>query len=359
MNYVGLDLHKNFSQAVVVDQEGNVLSEKRLYNDHYTLERFFAKLPKNTPVIMEATRNWYWISDLAEEMGLRPILAHPKKVRIMADLGKKTDKIDARLLANLERKDILHTVYLPPRETRDVRELLRYRIALVRMRTSIKNRVHSILAKRGINHPFSDIFKGAGLIFLQNIVLPEIYRDEIDGYIKLLKEIEELIKSTEKKIRKYVKEEKEEARLLMSIPGISYFSALLLAVEIGEIERFSSYRKLCSYGGVVATTKGSGDKIYHGRINKDSNKYIRWCLIEAVPHAVLKDPKLSFFYDRITRKKGKTKAKIAIARKLLITIYYMLNRREEYKVKGVRENKYKKKGSDMRVSPGNILATRG
>ena len=333
--HVGVDLHKEFSQVTAMDDKGKILSKGKLENDADTLEEYFSKIPKGSPVVMEATRNWYWMSDFVEEMGLKPILAHPKKVRIIAEATVKTDKIDSEVLAHLERTNFLPISYIPPKEIRDVRELLRYRMSLVVVRTSLKNRASSVLAKMGVRHSFSDAFSGAGLKFLKELKLPEIYRYELDGYIKLVEDIKKPVADIEKKIKRCVKEESEDARLLMTIPGISYFSALLLAAEIGDIGRFRSYRKLCAYGGVVATTDQSAEKVHQGHIIRDANKYIKWCLIEAVNRggAVRKDPKLSSLYNKVLRKKGKPKARVAVARKLLISIYYMLKNRTEYEVR--------------------------
>lgn len=163
----------------------------------------------------------------------------------------------------------------------------------MKIRTSLKNRAHSVLAKMGVRHSFSDVFGGAGLKFLEELKLPEIYRYELDGHIRLIEGIKKPGADVEKKLKVYVKKESEDAKLLMTVPGISYFSALLLAAEIGSIGRFRSYRKPCAYGGLVATTEESGDKVHQGHIIKDANRYIKWCLIEAVDHAIRKDPKLS------------------------------------------------------------------
>ena len=348
--HVGLDLHKEFSQATAMDDEGKILSKRRLENDPDTLEEYFSKIPKGSPVVMEATRNWYWMSDFVEEMGLKPLLAHPKKVKIIAEATVKTDKIDSEVLAHLERTNFLPMSYICTKEIRDVRELLRYRISLVRVRASLKNKAHSVLAKMGVRHSFSDCFSGAGLNFLKELKLPEVYRYELDGYIKLIENIKKPITKLEKKIKTYAEEESEDARLIDTIPGIAYFSALLLAVEIGDIGRFPSYRKLCAYGGVVPTTDASADKVHQGHIIKDANKYIKWCLIEAVDHAIRKDPKLGSLYKKVLRKKGKTKARVAVARKLLISIYYMLKNRTEYEIR--HRGKYGKTICHMKTSRG-------
>lgn len=154
--------------------------------------------------------------------------------------------------------------------------------------------------------------------------------------MKTIETLEEVIKASEKEIKKQAVLD-DNAKLLMTIPGISYFSGLLLSMEIGDINRFANYRKLCCYSGVVSSTHQSADKQYHGHIIKDSNKYIRWCLIEAVNKAKNKDPRLKWFYDKIMRKKGKPKARIATARKLLISIYFMLRNKKVYISEGYKQ----------------------
>lgn len=348
--HVGIDLHKSFSLITVLNEKGVVLERERMYSDVEDFSSYFSRFPSGTPVTLEATGNWYWVCDLLQKMNMNVKLANPKKVRLIAESVVKTDKIDSEVLAQLERTNFLPEAYIPSIEVRSTRELLRYRMSLVRIRTGIKNKIHAVLRKTGVNHCFTDLFGKKGIEYLKNIEMSEIYRKEINGYLEMLEKIKEIILSTEKDIKKATKES-DEAKLLMSIPGISYFSALLLTMEIGDIKRFASYRKLCSYGGVVSSTTQSGDKMHQGHIIKDSNRYIRWCLIEAAHKAKSKDPKLGYFYNKLTKKKGGLKAKVAVARKLLISIYYMLKNKEEYKF-GNKKNKIKK----VQVSPAESLA---
>ena len=330
--HAGLDVHKKFCQVTVMDDFGKILDKRRIPSDKDDLREYFSQIPKPACLTLEAGRSWYWINDLMEDIGLEVKLSHPKKTRIIAEATLSNDDIDSETLAHLERLNFLPTAYIPRRPTREVRELLRYRMSLVRIRTSVKNKIHAVLAKMGIQSPFSDLFGLAGLRFLGELELPPIFQEEINGYLDLLKELTKAISKSECWIRKLVKQENPEAKLLMTIPGVGYFLALLLAAEIDKIERFPSYRKLCSYGGVVCSTNATAGKIHHGHIIKDSNAYIRWSLIEAVDHAIKKDPHLEFLYLKVTRKHGKSKARVAVARKLLISIYFMLKNKTTYQI---------------------------
>ncbi len=310
---------------------------------------FFEQFPDKTPVSLEATLGWEWIGDLLQAQGLDVRLANPLKVKLIAESTIKTDTVDAVTLAQLERTDFLPLCYFPPREIRFKRDLLRHRFALVTLRSSLKNRVHGILAKRGIQHHFSDLFGVAGREFLAALDLPAVYRRAMDNYLEMIDRLDQMIREQDKQIRATVTHESPEAKLLLSIPGIAYISALLLAAEIGDVSRFPSVKKLASFAGLVPTTSRSADKTHYGHLKKDSNKYIRWILIEAVDKAARKDPGLAQAYHRIAWKKGKQKARVAVAHRLLQSVYYTLRNNEPYRTR--QPKRY------SRVSPVIGLAT--
>lgn len=331
-HYIGVDFHLQHSSVANMDQEGNIVDERKLYHtDKRALLDYFSSFDKNTSVALEATRNWYWFVDLMQELDFDVKLVHAKKTRIIAESTIKTDKISARTLAHLDRCNFLPTAYIANKETRSSRELLRYYMSLVKLRTSTKNRIHAILAKNNVHHCFSDLFGKAGMQFLSELTLPRIFRIELDGYLAVISNLKECIDKARQEI-KTTCEKNSYAEILMTTPGISHFTGLLLAAEIADIYRFRNHRKLCCYAGLASSTKQSADKAYHGHIIKDSNKYIRYALIEAVPVAIRKDPKLWVFYTTILKKKGRNKAKIAVARKLLIAMYYMLKFNKPYTI---------------------------
>jgi transposase len=331
-HYIGVDFHMQHSSVAVMDKDGAIKDERKLYHaDTRELIDYFSSFDKDTSVALEATRNWYWFVDLLQELELNVKLVHAKKVRIIAESTIKTDKIDARILAHLDRCSFLPTAYIAGKETRSQRELLRYYMNLVRLRASVKNRVHAILAKNNIHHVFSDLFGNAGTLFLKELSLPPIFRMELDGYLNVLENLKAHILEAKKEIEKTCKDLKYVQRLITT-PGISYFTGLLLASEIADIARFSTFKKLCCYAGLASRTRQSADTTRHGHIVKDSNKYIRYALIEAVPTAVRKDQRLLSFYTKIRRQKGVNKARIATARKLLIAIYFMLKNNTDYRI---------------------------
>jgi transposase len=254
-------------------------------------------------------------------------LAHPKNVKAIASAEVKTDKIDARVLGHLLRMDYLPRAFIPSVTVRERRELLRYRCFLVRLRTALKNRLHSLIAKRGMNPTFSDLFGEGGRRWLSQIELPRVYREEVDGIMGLIDRLDMELKLLEKEIREQV-EEDHLATLLLTVPGIGYFSALLIVAEIADVDRFPDAKHLCSYAGLVPSVHSSGGKTRYGRITKEGSGWLRWVLIQAVPKAVRKDLHLARYYQDLTKKHGKKIAKVAVARKLLKSIYHMLKRRE-------------------------------
>ena len=323
MVYAGLDLHKNFSVITVMDSKGcEIAKQKKLPNNGEIIE-FLQGVKQPVSVAVEATCSWYWLYDLLEENGIQVKLSHPLKTKAIASARIKTDKIDSRILAHLLRSELLPLSYIPSMPVRMQRELLRYRASLVRVQTGIKNRIHAILAKRNITHDFTDLFGKQGQDFLVSLPLPEIYRMSLDGYLSVLVELRSQLKAVDKKIAVLVKDD-AEAKLLMTIPGIGYYSALLITSEIGDIHRFPSAKQLCSYAGIVPSTYSSGNSTFHGHITKQGSRWLRWIVAEAVVHCINKPGHVQEFYQRVQKRKGVKIAKVATGRKILEWVYHML-----------------------------------
>ena len=321
--YVGVDYHKRYSVATIMNEAGVVLSQQRVSNNPETLRHFAAQLPAGSTIALEATGSWYYFYELLENTGIDIRLAHPLKTRAIAEARIKTDKIDATMLAHLLRADLLPTAYIPPREIRDIREILRYRASLVTLCTSLKNKVHAIVSKNGIGIEYSNIFGKKALRYLKHLKLRPCYRVGLDGYLRLAELFTILIAEVTENIKEIVKDN-PQATLLTSIPGISYYSALLILSEIGDVSRFPSARKLCAYAGLVPSVHCSGGKTWHGAITKQGSRWLRWILVELSPHFARSSERLQRMYARISHKHGKNTARVAVAREMLKIIYYML-----------------------------------
>jgi transposase len=280
-------------------------------------------LPRGSKIALEATGSWYYFYEVLEDTGAEIFLAHPLKTKAIASARIKTDKIDSTILAHLLRTNLLPTSYIAPRGIRDIREILRYRASLVSLRTSIKNKVHAILAKNGMAIPYTDVFGKKAISYLQGLELRPCYRQSLDGYLRLAVTLNTLIQEVTETIEGMV-DENPQATLLMTIPGISYYSALLIVSEIEDIDRFPSAKKLCSYAGLVPSVHASGGKIRYGAITKQGSKWLRWILVELSYHFIRGSERLQNLYKRVSRSHGKATARVAVAREMLKIIYYML-----------------------------------
>ena len=321
--YIGLDVHKRTCHATVL-QDGEVFQE-RFANTPEELRRFLSKY-QQARIAMEATYCWQPAYDLAESLGHEVHLAHPKETRLVAKRRIKTDARDSEALARLLELGWLPEAYVPPKPIRELRELLRLHARLTCESTRMKNRIHAELAKAGIElgvHPFTR--QGRRL-------LRELGNRNIHCYLGLLEAIEDKLREAEREIRRRA-EASDDARLLMTIPGVGHYSALLITATIADIDRFPGPEELCSYAGIVPSVEQSGNHAKHGPITKEGSRLLRWVLIQCawmhLMHA--RDSRLKRFYRRLARRKGKPVAVVAMARKLLVTIYWMLKRRESFR----------------------------
>jgi transposase len=316
-----------------MNRENQIIHKERIdHDDRERLTNYFKELPRQSQMAIEACGYEAWLCDLAEAFGIDVHLAHPLKTKAIAEARIKTDKIDATTLAKLLSANLLPEAYLAPCEVRERRYLLRYRQYLVRYQTSIKNRVHSIIDRLGLQRPeMTDLFAPTGIQWLAHLQVPETYRKALNGHLALLAFVKEQIKNSEHEIKTILKQD-PLADLLQTVPGIGTFSAFLLLAEIGPIDRFRSADKLSAYSGLVPSVHQSGNVEYYGRITKQGNKFIRWILIEASQRAIKQDPGLKDFHSRIEFKRGRNAATVAVARKLLTYIYHVLSKKEPYKL---------------------------
>ena len=332
MHYVGVDYHKKYSYIVVKDREGKVERRGTVNNNREDLHNFLEPY-RSGKAVLEATRNWGLIYDWLEEILDDVVLAHPLKVRAIAEARIKTDKISADILCDLLRANLLPEAYVPTRETRDAKNILRQRMFFVRVQTMVKNRIYTILDR----HPeillqapdVSDLFGASGMEWLRQTVLPGKDNYLLASEIELLQVLKQKIFESNEAVKDLAKGDKR-VKLLRSIPGIGPFFSVLVANEIDDISRFSDEKKLCAYAGLVPSTYASGGKAFHGRITKTGNKWLRWAFIEAVSPAIKTDADLYAYYQRLKISKGANAARVATSRRLLTIVYRVLNQERLY-----------------------------
>ncbi len=332
MHYIGVDYHKRYSYIVVKNEDGEVKERGSVSNIRKEIQQFLQPYSSGIAVI-EATRNWGLIYDWLEEILDDVALAHPLKVKAIAEARIKTDKISADILADLLRAGLLPRAYAPSKQTREFKNILRQRMFFVRVQTMVKNRIYDILDR----HPeelsqapeASDLFGTAGMQWLGQAVLPGEDNKLLASELELLKFLKEKISQSNGTVRKLAKGD-TRARLLQSIPGIGPFFSVLILYEIDDISRFRDEKKLCAYAGLVPSTHASGGKVFHGRITKTGSKWLRWAAIEAAQTAVRSDSEFHAYYQRIRIRKGTNAAKVATARRLLTIVYRLLRQRRFY-----------------------------
>jgi transposase len=322
MLYTGLDYHRSFSYITTMNERGEILSQKKLPSNGEIAD-YLKEFGEEMEVAIEATPSWYWLYDHLEGEGFEVKLSHPLKTKVIAYAKVKTDKVDSATLAHLLRSNLLPLSYVPDKSVRLNRELLRYRASLVKIQTGVKNKIHTILAKNNIGHEYSDLFSKEGMTFLHSLSLPDNYKIALEGYLTVLDSVRQEIQTASKRVQQLA-EADTDSRLLMTIPGMGYYSALLTKSEIGDVKRFRSAKQLCSYAGLVPSTHASGNTCYHGHITKQGSRWLRWILIEVAIHAVKRPGPLRRFYFKVERRKGGQIAKVATARKLLEWIYHIL-----------------------------------
>ncbi len=320
---IGIDLHKATSYVTKVDEHGQIVERLNLRNEPETLRAYFGAQPPDARLVVEATGNWMWLYELLEDRYPHLVLAHPLKTKAIASARIKTDRLDSAVLAQLLRADLIPPAYIPPRAVRDTRELLRYRAALVRLRTALKNRIAAIVAKTGLRLPTKTAVGVKSRRVLATAPVRPCYRLALDGWLRLLEALTAEIQQATTTIKAQVAAD-PQAQLLETLPGIGAYSALLILSEIGDVRRFPDSRHLCSYAGLVPSVHASGGKTRLGRLTKQGSTWLRWILVEVAVHAVNGAPQFRSLYWRVQRKHGIHPARVAVARAVLKTIYAML-----------------------------------
>lgn len=287
-------------------------------------------------VVIESMTGARFVHDQLERHGLEVRIADARKAKVAAELlgqvGAKTDRLDARVLAELARRDLVPEIWLADPATRAARERARFRLHLVRHRSALKNRIHQTLITHGVARAESDLFGAGGRKRLERLQLPEPWRASVAVSLTLIDHLDEEIQAQERLLRR---EGAEHAYvpLLMSAPGIGWVLAFTIASEIGTIERFPSPRKLVGYTGLCPRVDQSGESDRRGPLRKNGPKWLRWALVEAAQHAA-RHPAYHDRYQhtkkRLGRQRGPRVAQIDVARKLAEAIWQMLTRGETF-----------------------------
>ena len=319
--YVGIDVHRKRSQVAVIDEGGEVLANRNVPNGVQPVLGVIGGLPPGTPAAFEAAFGWGWLVELLEDYGFDPHLVHPLQCKAIASARLKNDKVDAAILAQLLRADLLPEAWIAPPQVRQLRALLRHRIQLVRLRTLLRNRIHAILADHGHDRP-GGCWSGPGRAWLASLELPAVSREVIEDDLALIDALQVPIGRLDWEVHQHARSD-PSVKVLTQLPGVGPFTALVLLAEIGDVTRFGSARKLAAWAGLTPTVRGSDRTVRHGHISKQGSVWARWALCEAAQTAK-RHPDFAASYQAIARRRGKNIATTAIARKLLARAYHLL-----------------------------------
>ena len=319
--YVGIDLHRRRSVIVRKNADGEVLSKTRIMNDPMEMARAVGEAGPEPEVVLEATFGWYWAADLLEEMGAHVHLAHP----LGNDWGNrrvKNDVGDANDLVDLLRLGRLAEAWVSPHEVRELRELVRYRAKLVRLRSGLKAQVHAVMGKHGVLPTRVDMFGPGGTAQLDALELPDAYAWRLKSLRQLVRTYDAEVDRLDRTIAKQMAHH-PGFKAIQVIDGVAPVLGAVMVAEIGDVTRFPTAAHLCSWAGLTPKHRESDDKVRRGSISKQGSRLLRWAAVEAASknHA---GGNFKAAYRRIAERRGRNIAKIAAARRLLTLVYYGL-----------------------------------
>jgi len=334
MLVIGMDLHVRNSYLHVADEQGRRLKRGRVGNTLHELAEFLGPFEGEAmSVSLESTTNSRSMHRLLEQYGeqagvdLTAQVLDARKLRIIAESVNKNDKVDAQVLADLTRSGLhLPECYVPDDEVFALREHLRGRADLVRMRTMLKNRVYALLHRRGVLLPKRDLFTASGRQWLADLELDEAGRSLLDQSLTVLDQLNEQLKASRRQLDHLAKQPRwcQHEALLRSMPGVGRVTALTVLAELGELSRFKSRAAVANYAGLVPVQRQSNDKAFSGHLTKRGSNHLRRVLTEAAWQAISRSVKYGQQYERLKARRGSQKAITAVARKMLEDMYTLL-----------------------------------
>jgi transposase len=337
MLHVGLDLSRRRLDYCLLGGDGERVETGAVAPDADALAglvRLIELRHGRRPVlaVIESMNGARFVHDTLERCGWQVQVADAQRVKGLAPLACKTDRIDAWVLAELSRRDLVPAIWLPSFGQRQERERARWRLHLVKHRSSLKHRVHAQLMAFGHACPVADLFGHQGRELLDRLEFPEPWRGGVLAAVALIDDLDRQITAIEKDL-KALSAEHRYVPLLVTVPGISWVLGYTIAAEIGDIERFASPRKLCGYTGLCPRVYQSGDSDRRGPLAKHGPKYLRWALMEAATNAAkhrLYRDRYQATKARVGRQRGAKVAQIQLARTLTEAIWHMLTRNQPF-----------------------------
>ena len=319
MKFVGVDLHKQSITVCAVNQARKVHERKRfLCEDTECIRQYFEKCGP-CRVVVEATASYEWLLRLIEPVVTRVVLAHPKKLRVIAESTRKSDKVDAQVLAEFLALDMIPRSYRPTPRQREHRRLVRQRISIVRRITSAKNRLRRILSDYNADRP--GLFSAVGRAYLWQVPLSKADRFAAEQIQAECDFFGRQRSAAQGRIREFAAAapaaEVEARALLRTIPGVGEITAEVVLAEIADIKRFRSAKQVVAYAGLSPGQRESAGKSRELHIEKEGSKYLRWVLVEAAWQLVRRSAYWKTIYEQLKERLRAKRAIVAVARRLL------------------------------------------
>ena len=331
--YVALDIHKHYCVVAGVDRDGRVLLHP-VRVEHADLEGWLKKnLCATDHVVIESTTNAWHVYDLLAPVAERVVVANPIEVKQIANARVKTDIRDTLILARLLAANLVPEVWVPPMHVREMRQLLSQRRQLVETHTQIVNRMHSVAHRHHLQHERGKRFNEKTIGWQKDKKLSSLEQFQLELEMENLTYIQKQIERISQEVRKlcHRKPWVESITYLMQLPGFGVITAMTVLSAIGEIQRFETPKHLTSYSGLTPGLEQSGTKNRGKGITKEGRRELRWALVEAAQMAVKSDPFWKMRFQAMQKRMHRNQAIVAVARRLLELVWYVLTRRQPYR----------------------------
>lgn len=333
MRFVGVDLHKQTITLVVVDAARKLLARRRFSNLMSAEIVSFLKSLGEFQLTVEATASYEWFVQLVEPLANRIVLAHPGKLRVIAESTRKSDKLDAKVLAEMLALDQIPASYRPTPRQRDHRQLVRQRQFWQRKITGVRNKLRRILSNYNLDR--ADLFTLAGQEWLKTAAVSDIDRFCLDQLVVEWNDLVQRRTDVEQKLREFAKAGSDQERLdrgiLKTVPGVGEVTSEVILAELADPRRFSSLKKAVAYAGLAPGQRESAGKRKSLHIEKTGSPLLRWVLVQAAWQLAKRSPKWKTIYENLKRRIGSKKAIIAVSRRLLTICVTLLKRQDVYR----------------------------
>ncbi len=329
MKIIGCDFHPSYQQIAMMDTETGELWEGRLEHEQGEARRFYQALQGQTVRVgMEAVGNSHWFEQLLAELGHELWIGDAAQIRRLVVRQQKTDRRDAKHILDLLLDGRFPRLWVPSPQMRDVRQLLRHRQKLVEIRTQVKNQLQHLALNQGVRRK-SRLWSVQGRAVLEQLPLPPWTARRRGDLLAMLDRLQEQVGELDRAVRAEA-EQRPEVRVLMTHPGVGPVVGLAYVLTIGPITRFPRGKQVASYLGLIPSEHTSGGHQKFGPISKQGNTMMRTLLVEAAQTAARFDEQLRRQYGRLKARKHSALAKVMVARKLAVRMYWMLRENKPY-----------------------------